>query len=82
METTVNMDDNFNVDFQGIKEEHPKSNKKTIIVLSLTISVAIALITTIFLIVYFKFNWFKDQYDIDIKIKNFANQSDYFREKK
>ena len=82
METTANMDDNFNVDFQGIKEEHPKSNKKTIIVLSITISVAIALITTIFLIGYFKFNWFKDQYDIDIKIKNFANQSDYFREKK
>ena len=82
METTANMVDHFNVDFQGIKEEHPKSNKKTIIVLSITISVAIALITTIFLIVYFKFNWFKDQYDIDIKIKNFANQSDYFREKK
>ena len=54
METTVKLDNNFNVDFQGINEEYPKPNKKTIIVLSTTISVAIALIATIFLVGYFK----------------------------
>jgi len=54
METTVKLDNNFNVDFQGINEEYPKSNKKTIIVLSTTISVAIALIATIFLVGSFK----------------------------
>ena len=82
MERTDNLDDDFNADFQGISEEHPKSNKKKILILSITISVAIALITTIFLVGYFKFNWFKDQYDLDIKIKNFANQADYFSEKR
>ena len=82
MEKTANLDDNFSDDFQGINEEHPKLNKKKILILSITISVAIALITTIFLVGYFKFNWFKDQYDLDIKIKNFANQADYFSEKK
>jgi len=82
MERTDNLDDDFNVDFQGISEEHQKSNKKKILILSITISVAIALITTIFLVGYFKFNWFKDQYDLDIKIKNFANQADYFSEKR
>ena len=82
MEKTANLDDNFSDDFQGINEEHPKLNKKKILILSITISVAIALITTIFLVGYFKFNWFKDQYDLDIKIKNFANQADYFSEKR
>jgi len=81
MERTDNLNDDFN-DFQGISEEHPKSNKKKILILSITISVAIALITTIFLVGYFKLNWFKDQYDLDIKIKNFANQADYFSEKR
>ena len=75
MERTDNLDDDFNIDFQGISEEHPKSNKKKILILSITISVAIALITTIFLVGYFKFNWFKDQYDLDIKIQSLI----YFR---
>lgn len=42
-------------------------------------------ITTVLLVGYFKFNWFKsepDEYDIDIKIQSFSNQVNYFTEKK
>ena len=94
-EDSPNFKESFNIDFEGIKEEPPKSNKKKILIYAVTISLAVALITTTILLVgYYKFNWFKsdeqndiekidnDQYDIDIKIKSFANQADYFNEKK
>ena len=93
-ENSPNFKVSFNIDFEGIKEEPPKSNKKKILIYAVTISLTIALITTTILLVgYYKFNWFKsdeqndiekldnNQYDIDIKIKSFANQADYFTEK-
>ena len=94
-ENSPNFKESFNIDFEGIKEEPPKSNKKKILIYAVTISLTVALVTTTILLVgYYKFNWFKsdeqndiekldnDQYDIDIKIKSFANQVDYFTEKK
>ena len=80
---SLNFHEKFSEDFHGIEDEHPKSNKKKILIYSVSITLALALITTIFLFGYFKFGWFNnDEYDLDIKIKSFANQADYFTEKK
>ena len=76
---SLNFHEKFTEDFHGIEDEHPKSNKKKILIYSVSITLALALITTIFLFGYFKFGWFNnDEYDLDIKIKSFANQADYF----
>lgn len=59
--------------------------KKKYLKYSIIISLAVLVITTVLLVGYFKFNWFKsepDEYDIDIKIQSFSNQVNYFTEKK
>ena len=67
-----------------------KCNKKKKIIIIAIILAALAIIATIFLIGYFKFNWFKkaddeaenEIYNLDVKIKSSVNQVDYFIETK
>ena len=65
------------------------NNKKKIIIIAIILA-ALVIIATIFLIGYFKFNWFKkaddeaenEIYNLDVKIKSSENQVDYFTETK
>lgn len=68
--------------------QNPTKKKNNIFIT--IILAAFVIVATIFLIGYFKFNWFKKVYDeaeneiynLDVKIKSSVNQVDYFTETK
>ena len=82
---TLFFHDKLDTYFEIENNENPKPTKKIYLKYSIIISLAVLLVTTVLLVGYFKFNWFKsesDVYDIDIKIQSFSNQVKYFTEKK
>jgi len=57
-------------------------NKKKILFYSISIVLTVTIITSILFVGYFNLGWFKnDEYNIDIKIKSFANQALKSKEK-
>ena len=82
---TLFFHDKLDTFFEIENNENPRPSKKKYLKYSIIISLAVLVITTVLLVGYFKFNWFKsepDEYDIDIKIQSFSNQVNYFTEKK
>lgn len=82
---TLFFHDKLDTFFEIENNENPRPSKKKFLKYSIIISLAVLVITTVLLVGYFKFNWFKsepDEYDIDIKIQSFSNQVNYFTEKK
>ena len=65
-------------------ENEKKCSKKKILIPLIAISIIIALVSTVFIVGITKFGWFmsNDKYDIDIKVKSYVNQAEYFTERK
>ena len=76
-------------DSYDYRKSHCNINKKIIYIITITFALLL-IITIIFLVGYFKYNWFKkaddkvdnDIYNLDVKIKSSVNQVDYFTETK
>ena len=76
----MNKEEILNDDFVEKEVIQPKSHKKIKIAIAITASLAI-IATTILLVGYFKFDWFKSEiYDIDAKISRKTYQANYFTE--
>ena len=76
----MNKEEILNDDFVEKEVIQPKSHKKIKIAIAITASLAI-IATTILLVGYFKFDWFKSEiYDVDAKISRKTYQANYFTE--
>ena len=78
----MNKEEVLNDDFVENEVVQPKSHKKIKIAIVITASLAI-IATTILLVGYFKFDWFKSEiYTLDAKISRNTYQANYFTETK
>ena len=77
----MNKEEILNDDFVEKEIIQPKSHKKLKIAIAIVASLAIIATTTL-LVGYFKFDWFKENYNIDAKISRNLYQANYFTETK